>query len=191
MMERYDTFNKEDSMAKIKKLVNVEKVPENMQDIFRNITQITDSFSEKHLNKSYASLLRKLAAALCRKRPSPLLKGNLNTWIAGMVHALGMVNFLFDKSQTPHVSSTFISEYFGLGQSTVSNKSKQVRELMKMSHWNSDWMLPERIEDSPMVWMISINGLIMDSRYLPRHIQEEAFEKGLIPYLPTDTLFEN
>jgi hypothetical protein len=29
-----------------------------------------------------------------------------------------------------------------------------------------------------------MNGLIIDARYAPRHIQEEAYRKGLIPYLP-------
>jgi hypothetical protein len=29
-----------------------------------------------------------------------------------------------------------------------------------------------------------VNGLIVDARYVPRQIQEEAFRKGLIPYIP-------
>ena len=58
--------------------------------------------------------------SLCRKRPSPLLQGNMYTWAAGMIHALGTVNFLFDGSQTIHLPSSFISEYFGLGQCTCS-----------------------------------------------------------------------
>ena len=37
-----------------------------------------------------------------------------------------------------------------------------------------------------MAWMIEVNGLIMDARRLPREIQEEAFRKGLIPYIPAD-----
>jgi hypothetical protein len=32
--------------------------------------------------------------------------------------------------------------------------------------------------------MITVNGLIIDARSAPRHIQEEAFRKGLIPYIP-------
>jgi hypothetical protein len=32
--------------------------------------------------------------------------------------------------------------------------------------------------------MISLNGFIVDARELPRHIQEEAAEKGIIPYFP-------
>jgi hypothetical protein len=29
-----------------------------------------------------------------------------------------------------------------------------------------------------------VNGLIVDARSLPRPMQEEAFRKGLIPYVP-------
>ena len=35
-----------------------------------------------------------------------------------------------------------------------------------------------------MAWMIMVNGLIVDARYLPREIQEVACRKGLIPYVP-------
>jgi hypothetical protein len=32
--------------------------------------------------------------------------------------------------------------------------------------------------------MITVDGFIIDARYAPREIQEEALRKGLIPYLP-------
>lgn len=32
--------------------------------------------------------------------------------------------------------------------------------------------------------MIEVNGLILDVRNAPREIQEEAFRRRLIPYLP-------
>jgi hypothetical protein len=35
-----------------------------------------------------------------------------------------------------------------------------------------------------MAWMIMINGLIVDVRNLPRDLQEAAYARGLIPYLP-------
>jgi hypothetical protein len=33
-------------------------------------------------------------------------------------------------------------------------------------------------------WMVTVNGLILDARSLSRPMQEEAYAKGLIPYLP-------
>jgi hypothetical protein len=35
-----------------------------------------------------------------------------------------------------------------------------------------------------MVWMIQVNGFMVDARSLEREIQEEALRKGLIPYIP-------
>ena len=35
-----------------------------------------------------------------------------------------------------------------------------------------------------MAWMIQVNGFVVDARRLKREVQEEAFRKGLIPYIP-------
>jgi hypothetical protein len=79
------------------------RVPRESRAAFDAIVQITDEVRGKHLTSEYASLARGLAAALARKRPSPLLKGAPHTWACGVVYALGNVNFLFDPSQNHHV----------------------------------------------------------------------------------------
>ncbi len=48
----------------------------------------------------------------------PLVQGKPNTWAADIVHALGMVNFLFDKTQTPHVSTAELYKHFEVSAST-------------------------------------------------------------------------
>ena len=37
-----------------------------------------------------------------------------------------------------------------------------------------------------MVWLLNVNGFMMDVRHAPREVQEIAFNKGLIPYIPAD-----
>jgi len=37
-----------------------------------------------------------------------------------------------------------------------------------------------------MIWTVEVNGFPMDVRYAPREVQEIAFKKGLIPYLPDE-----
>ena len=83
-----------------------QNVPKEMQERFDEIIQLTDAFSQARLNDEYTQLCRELTATLCRKRPSPLIRGKANTWACGIIHALGMVNFLYDSSQTPHVPSS-------------------------------------------------------------------------------------
>ena len=46
--------------------------PVAMMPIYENLVKLTDGFCEQHLNAEYAEPCRQMAAALCRKRPSPL-----------------------------------------------------------------------------------------------------------------------
>ena len=40
--------------------------------------------------------------------------------------------------------------------------------------------------DNPMVWMLEINGLMIDIRHAPLELQRLAYEKGLIPFIPAE-----
>jgi hypothetical protein len=155
-----------------------------MQARFEEITQLTDAFCRIYLNEAYGQLSRELTATLCRKRPSPLGRGKATVWACGIIHALGMVNFLFDSSQTPHIAASQIWEYFELSSSTMQAKSKQIRDLLGMYPMDPDWSTPSMVDQNPLIWMLEVNGLIIDVRQAPREIQEAAFRKGLIPYIP-------
>ena len=161
-----------------------QNVPKEMQERFNEIAQLTDAFSREYLDDEYTQLCRELTATLCRKRPSPLIRGKANTWACGIIHALGMVNFLFDSSQKPYVPASQIWEFFGLSSSTMQAKSKQIRDLLHMHQFDPDWTIPSMVEQNPLIWMIQVNGLVVDARHAPREIQEEALRKGLIPYIP-------
>jgi hypothetical protein len=161
-----------------------QNVPKEMQARFDEITQLTDAFSDTYLNEEYKQVCRELTATLCRKRPSPLSQGKVPTWACGIIHAVGTVNFLFDSSQKPYVPASQICSYFGLSTSTMQAKSKQIRDLLDMYQMDPNWTVPSMIGANPLVWMIQVNGLIIDARHAPRQIQEEAFRKGLIPYIP-------
>lgn len=161
-----------------------EQVPKLMQEKFDRITTITNDFAKQHLNDEYAQMIRLATAALCRKRPSPLTTGKDQTWACGITHAVGMVNFLFDSALTPHIGANDLYKWFGVAASTGQGKSKIVRDLLDMSQLDADWCLPSRLADNPMVWMIMVDGLILDARTLPLAVQKVAHAKGLIPYLP-------
>ena len=163
-----------------------ENVPKPMQEKFQAIVEITDSFSRENLNDEYAQLIRYAVAAICRKRPSPMATGKANTWACGVTHAIGSVNFVFDKSQTPHIKTGELYKKFGVSESTGQAKSKAVRDMLGMYQMDPNWSLPSRLQSNPMAWMLSVNGMLVDVRRMPREVQEIAFEKGLIPYIPDD-----
>ena len=35
-------------------------------------------------------------------------------------------------------------------------------------------------------WMLQVNGMLVDVRFMPREVQEIAYQKGLIPFIPVD-----
>jgi hypothetical protein len=45
-------------------------VPQNMQEIYTAVTDLTDSFCREKLNEEYADMCQLITARLCRKRPS-------------------------------------------------------------------------------------------------------------------------
>jgi hypothetical protein len=168
------------------KTTKSEKVPKDMQVIYDKIVALTDEFGGHHLNDEYTLLARYAIAALCRKRPSPLISGSPNTWACGIVYALGFVNFLFDKSQTPYMNATDLCKSFGVSKSTGAAKAKVVRDTLGMVQLDPNWCLPSKMDDNPMAWIVIVNGMPVDARHLPRELQEVAYKKGIIPYIPAD-----
>jgi Domain of unknown function (DUF6398)/Plasmid pRiA4b ORF-3-like protein len=168
-----------------------DSVPKEMQDRYEQIIALTDTFSQKYLNEEYAQLIRLATAALSRKRPSPLTSGKANTWACGITHAIGMVNFLYDSSQNPHISAGEIYKIFGIGESTGQGKSKIVRDLLKTHQMDPNWTLPSRIDDNPMAWLVSVNGLIVDARTAPVDIQEKLVASGMFHHVPSQSQENN
>ena len=161
-------------------------VPAALRPTYEALVAITDAVCRAHLNDEYADLAREMTAALCRKRPSPVLRGQPKTWACGIVYAIGAKNFLFDRSQNPYIAAGDLCKLFGVGASTGSAKAAEIRKLLKIRPFDHAWTLPSRVEDNPLIWMLSVNGFLMDIRDAPRGAQEEALRRGLIPYIPAD-----
>jgi len=163
----------------------MEEVPDLYVVRFVRIAELTDEFCDAHLNAEYRQLCRDMAAAVCQDG-SPVLRGKPRGWAAGVVYALGRVNFLTDPDQTPHMAAAEIAKGFGVSQSTMMNKAKTIREAFDLTPLHPDWCLPSKQPDNPLVWMLEINGSLADIRNAPREAQLLAYQKGLIPYIPAD-----
>ena len=150
------------------------------------IIALTDAVCREHLNEEYAELARRLAAELWRDHPSLIGRGQARTWACGIVYTIGWCNFLFDKSQTPHLTADQLCALFDVGKSTAYAKASEIRALFDMMHLDPRWTLPSRAEENPLIWMLSVNGVLVDIRHAPRGAQEEALRLGLIPYIPGD-----
>lgn len=161
------------------------KIPKPYQEIYATLTGMTDTFCDSHLTDEYKELCRRMALVLCRKG-FPLTKGKPPGWAAGIVYTVGWVNFLSDPTQTPHMKYDDIAKEFGVSTSTMHAKSLVIKDWLDLIPMHPHWSLLSQAESNPMIWMLKVNGFLMDVRHAPREIQEEAFRKGLIPWIPTD-----
>jgi hypothetical protein len=125
-----------------------------------------------------------MAAALSRKRPSPLESGRTRSWAAGIVYALGRVNFLSDDSRERHMTMSDLCEKIGVSQCNASTKSREIWKRLDLMQLHPDWCVPSMLDENPLAWMIEMNGLPVDVRMMPREVQEEAYRVGLISYVP-------
>jgi len=164
----------------------MDSIPTKMQPQHDAIVALIDAFCRERLTEEYLHRCCQLAGVLARKRPSPLLSGTSSAWASGIVRSIGWVNFLDDKTQKPHMKMIEIDKLFGVSSATGQAKSKGIRTMLKISALDPVWTLPSKIDQNPMAWMIEVNGLIMDARMMPREVQKEAFERGMIPYIPAD-----
>ncbi|MCL2774321.1 MAG: DUF6398 domain-containing protein [Oscillospiraceae bacterium] len=161
-------------------------VPKSMSARYMEIAEIIGKFCDEKLNNEYKEICLKALAKLCRKRPSPIETGKANTWACGIVYAIGATNFIFDKSQSINMTAGDIAERFGLSKNTAGGKAAEVKNLLDLSYFNTEFSLKSHIDSNPMIWYLKVNGYLVDIRTMPRGAQEEAFRKGLIPYIPAD-----
>ena len=160
------------------------RIPAAVRPEAEEIIELTGEFCAAHLDAEYGELCLKLVAELARKRPSPLLRGDLRIWAGAVIYTIGSVNFLFDKTQRPHITVDQLSQRLGLSKSTLTAKAKRIQDLLNIVPFEPRYCRRTLLADNPLVWLISVNGFLVDARTMPPEIQEEARRRGLIPDLP-------
>ena len=75
---------------------------------------------------------------------------------------------------------------FGVGQSTASAKTRVISDALHTNRMDPTWMLKSIGDQNPIVWMAEVNGMLVYVRDMPREVQEIAYAKGMIPYIPAD-----
>ncbi len=155
---------------------------EKLKKRVETITNLITAFCKEKLDDEYYEILKKAIGKLSRKRPSPLLRGRETIWAAGIIHAIGHINFLGDKSFEPYVTVNDICAYFDTKSSTVGSKAAEIRKLLKLNRFTSgDYMVSGRRENNPLFNMVMVDGFMMPVSSLPPEYQEmvrEAAKEG-------------
>ena len=164
-------------------LEGTTRVPVTLRPAVGAIVAVTDSFCEERLDGEFGELCRRLIGRLARERPSPLERGDARIWAAGTIYVVGSLNFLFDRSQLPHLSTDEIAAGLGVAKSSMANKAARIRKLLELSWFEPDLMRNSLLERHPLTWLVEVNSIPVDARWLPQELQDEARQLGLIPDL--------
>ncbi|MEN9674923.1 MAG: hypothetical protein RIS76_819 [Verrucomicrobiota bacterium] len=114
------------------------------------LLRLTAAFCQAHLNPEYETLCAKLVREACGQGSSRFSSGTPASRAAGVVHAICTTNFAFDKSQKPHVRSPQIAQFFKVSPTTVSQKSKILRDEFRIRHWDPEFSTVDMQQRNPL-----------------------------------------
>jgi hypothetical protein len=126
------------------------KVPRAIRPRVAEIVAITDGLCRGCLDREYAELGRELVARLARKRPSPLARGDVRIWAAGALYALGQINFLFDRSQQPHLTADQLAVQLDVVKTTMANKATTIRRTLDLGYYEPGLTRQSLYHDPPL-----------------------------------------
>ncbi len=140
------------------------------------LLKMTGAFCAQKLDNEYLLLCEKLIKKLGRKRDVPFQRGKLEIWAAAVIYAIGSINFLFDKSFEPYVTSNQISEYFGTKNSTVSNKAGEIRDIIGLTIYDSEFSTQKMAASNPFNNLVMVDGFIVPIDTLPDEFQKMVID---------------
>lgn len=59
-------------------------------------------------------------------------RGDRRIWAAGIVYAIGRVNFLADPSQLPHLRTDDLADRLGVKQTTTAGKGRLIMDRLRI-----------------------------------------------------------
>ncbi|NME81803.1 DUF6398 domain-containing protein [Clostridium sp. SM-530-WT-3G] len=132
----------------------MQEISKILADKYEEVIGKINSFSNEYLNKEYNDICVEATKLLFLNNETIVKKGKSDSWAAGIVHAIGSVNGLFDSKEEPYIKALDLYKKFGVSSSTGSNKSKEVKSLLGINEDNKKWILSSVNEkdsnESPM-----------------------------------------
>lgn len=138
----------------------------------QKILELVKEFCAEKIDQEYFALAERLIQKLGRKRNVVFITGQPKIWAAAIIHALGTINFLFDKSFEPYISIDDMNNYFGTSKSTTGKKSKQIRDLLKLEQWDNEFSTHKMQDSNPFDNFVMVDGLIVPLNTLPEQYQQ-------------------
>lgn len=162
-----------------------DELPDELIQRCAEIIVLTNAFCDQFLNDEYKEICREVITQLC-VHDSPIIRGKAESWAGGVIYSVGRVNFITDPSQNPHMTAEQIAKGAGISTATMYKMSREIWDMLELMPLHPAYTVGSLLEENPFVWMLEVDGFVVDIRYAPREVQVVAYEEGLIPWIPAD-----
>ncbi|WP_459480701.1 DUF6398 domain-containing protein [Clostridium saccharoperbutylacetonicum] len=152
-------------------------------DRYEEIIKMMKSFTNEYLNEEYMRVCTLATKTLCLNNVEQLKKGKSASWAAGVVHAIGTLNDLFDSKGVPYVKAVDLYKAFNVSSSTGSSKSKEVKNLLNLSKEDKQWIIVETDKSKSTKDNVSEEEVAVTTEEVKNETKEElkfTVEKNVI-----------
>lgn len=103
-----------------------------MDDELTQILEMIEEFSDKYLDVEFKALNVKLAGELGDCDKISFDDDKPEVWAAGIIFAIGQLNFLFEDLYAPYISRNNLCGYFKISRMKMNNKARDIRRLLNL-----------------------------------------------------------
>lgn len=142
------------------------------QSAYEAIAQAIDEICDRWADSLPSHLTpqaKSVAVALGQQEDVPIQRGQANVWAAGILHAIATVTERFDPEHPSSLVATDLYQAAEVSASATIRRSKQIRDRITFE-----------IVQPPPPPMVSVSGLAIEARLLPRSLRQQAIQRGLI-----------
>jgi len=173
------------SLVMLKNIIS--EIPAQIKNNFLNVAEMINSFCNKNLNDEYYNLALKLTTKLAKENPSNLIDCDIKTLAAAIINTITKTH----ESEMLQVSSKNLASWFQTTQTDIDKKTNSICKILNLQLIDQTQNAESKVDDNHdlndrMMWSITINGFTIDIRNAAHDLQVDAYEHGLIPYIPTN-----
>ena len=160
----------------------MEKIEKSAIENRKNqILLLIKEFCTQKLDDEYFELSVQLLSKLGRKRDVPFMSGKVEIWAAAIIHALGTINFLFDKSFEPYTTVEEINVFLGTNKSSTGQKSKIIRDLLNLGYFDGEFSTDRLKQNNPFDKLTMVNGFIISKDSLTEVLPPKDSSPQILP----------
>lgn len=131
-------------------------------------------FCKKFLDKEYLELSTQMLNELSHQQQPLFMSGTAKSWAAGIVHAIGHKNFLFDRSFEPYCRMDDFLRHFDVSQATIHNKSKALSKFFDITQLDAKFATKYMTAHNPLLNIgVTSDGLIVPLNTMPEEVRAQ------------------